>query len=124
MNLLTGYFPIFKKNLMKKSQNFFIIFFAKIFRYDKKYPASQHPDVSRFNYSQYGSFTDSSITRRVVYPGHPNGSVWMSGPSLSLHHPIPHLLIPEVFLPSAGPVPGFGRVFLSEYPAFSEFIPP
>ena len=69
MNLLTGYFPIFKKILMKKSQNFFIIFFAKIFRYDKKYPASQHPDVSRFNYSQYGSFTDSSITRRGGLPG-------------------------------------------------------
>jgi hypothetical protein len=48
----------------------------------------------------------------------------MSGPALFLHHPTPQLLIPEFFLPSAGPDPGFDRVLLSEYPAFSEFLLP
>jgi hypothetical protein len=103
MILLPGYFPIFKKNsdekTTKKQPKFFYFFLRRFFVVIKN---TLHLGILMRVSSTIHSTDRSPIPQSpgaVVYPGHLNGSVWMSDPCLSLHHPIPHLLIPEFLLP-------------------------
>jgi hypothetical protein len=88
------------------------------FFYEKNDPEYQCIAASRFGFTIHS--TDRLPIPRLpgaaAYPGLLNGTVWMSDPARSLHHPTPPFFIPVVFLSAAGLVSGCGcdRVFLSE----------